>query len=71
MVPSSIVSIWDMSKFVMIALLSLNCGEILYFGAYKIFVMHLSSIRAVIHTYLNARSVFSDIFCLQRCSVTC
>ena len=33
---------WDMSTVVMIALISLHSDEILYFGAYKIFVTHLS-----------------------------
>ena len=32
----------DMFTFVMIALLSLHSDEILYFGAYKLFVVHLS-----------------------------
>ena len=39
---SSHLCMWDMSSFVMIALLSLHSDEILYFGAYKIFIMHLS-----------------------------
>ena len=33
---------WDMSRFVMIVLLSLHRGETLSFGAYKLLVTHLS-----------------------------
>ena len=35
---------WDMSTFVIIALLRLHSDEILYFGTYKISVTHLSRV---------------------------
>ena len=37
-----IIRMRDMFTFVMIALLNLHSDEILYFGAYKLFVTHLS-----------------------------
>ena len=36
------VRMWDMSRFVVITLLTLHSDEILYFGAYQLLVMHLS-----------------------------
>ena len=33
---------WDMSRFVMITLLSLHSDKTLFFGAYKLLVTHLS-----------------------------
>ena len=36
------VRMWDMSRFVMITLLSLHSDKTLFFGAYKLLVTHLS-----------------------------
>ena len=40
--PGESVSMWDMSRFIMITLLSLHSDKILYFGAYKLLVTHVS-----------------------------
>ena len=63
---------WDMSIFVMIALLSMHIVMKYYISAPIKYVSRIYLvIRVVIQAYTNAESVFSDVFRHHQCSVTC
>ena len=62
---------WDMSRFVMIVLLSLHRGEMLSFGAYKLFVTLLSCDSGGYSGIYETKSTLNDVFCRHCCSFTC
>ena len=62
---------WDMSRFVMIVILSLHRGETLSFGAYKLLVTLLSRDSGGYSGVYENKSVLNDVFCRHHCSFTC
>ena len=66
-----ITHMWDMSRFVMIALPSLHSDKMLLSGIHKLLVMLLSHDLGDIWTYTKAISTFSDVFSDHIHSVTC
>ena len=58
----SCIRMWDMSRFVMIMILSLHRGETLSFGAYKLLVMLLSRDSDGYSGVYENKSVLNDVF---------